>query len=403
MRRTSLACLAASLCTACLALASCSDDAPGAGAADAGDEPTAQRRPPLEPEPESDAGLEAGPPPVIVPSCVGSSMPLAVAGRRAYVDVKLPADGDAGDAGASVGSFVVDFGTTGSTIDLGAWDDAGAGPPPHPSSCSGDASAPGAFCQFASFDFFGDWGTVTLRTDSYATLFAAKRQAGIIATDFLSVRPFTLDYRNQRLFTSDSKTFCTQAQLLAAGFRPLPADGFYASDLSKLRPLSDVLDDPDGGTAGFTVPNVPTVPVAIAGVDALAQLDTGYEDRLVPHSININDALYAKITAKDPTILDRDTARDVFATTCVPGYSEPLRAYRLKAGATIDFVAEGGTVARSESTAEIYVKSRSDQTRPCGGISTWTAPAAQIGSSFYEDAQVIVFDPIGSRVWVPKN
>ena len=68
-------------------------------------------------------------------------------------------------------------------------------------------------------------------------------------------------------------------------------------------------------------------------------------------------------------------AKDLFATTCVPLYSEPLKAYRLKAGATIDFIAEGGAIARSAPTAHIYVKERSDTTRPCGGIGTWTLGA----------------------------
>lgn len=386
------------------ATASCTDDAPASAAPDAGDEATGQRPPPKDPEPDLDGGADATKPIVLVPSCVGDVRPLVVSGRRVYIDVVLPSDPDGGaDGGKTSGSWVVDYGTTGTTIDFGAWTENDAsGPPPYPTSCAGDASAPGAYCLFSSFDFFFDWGQVELRTDTHSTLVGAKRQAGIIGTDFLSVRAFTLDYTNQKMYSAPAASFCTETQLLAAGFLPLTSDGFFTSDVSKLRPLSDVLDDP-GGTAGFTVPNVPTVPIAIGGVEALAQLDTGYEDRLVPYSININEALYAKIVAKDPTILDRDTAKDLFATTCVPLYSEPLRAYRLKAGATIDFIAAGGTVARSEPTAQIYVKERSDTTRPCGGISTWTVPAAQVGSSFYADAQVMIFDPVASRVWVPKK
>jgi hypothetical protein len=406
MRRAFVLSLISSCAVAlAMTMSSCSDETPAASAPDGGDEANAQRPPPKDPEPDLDAGPDATRPPVIVPSCVGDVRPLVVSGRRVYIDVVLPSDADGGaDGGKTMGSWVVDYGTTGTTIDFGAWTENDAsGPPPYPTSCAGDASAPGAYCLFSSFDFFGDWGQVELRTDTHSTLVGAKRQAGILGTDFLSVRAFTLDYTGQKMYSATASTFCTETQLLGAGFAPLPSDGFFTSDLSKLRPLSDVLVDPDGGTAGFTVPNVPTVPIAIGGVDALAQLDTGYEDRLVPYSININEALYAKIVAKDPTILDRDTAKDLFATTCVPLYSEPLRAYRLKAGATIDFIAEGGSVARTEPTAHIYVKERSDTTRPCGGISTWTVPAAQVGSSFYADAQVMIFDPVASRVWVPKK
>lgn len=290
----------AGLCGASALLAaatsSCSDDPASSVAPDAGDEANVQRPPPKEEELPVDGGADANKPPVIVPSCVGDVRPLVVSGRRVYIDVVVPSDPD---GGKTTGSWVVDYGTTGTTIDFGAWTESDAsGPPPYPTSCAGDASAPGAYCLFSSFDFFGDWGQVELRTDTHSTLVGQKRQAGIIGTDFLSVRAFTLDYTNQKMYSAPASTFCTEAQLLGAGFRPLPSDGFFTTDLSKLRPLSDVLDDPDGGTAGFTVPNVPTVPIAIAGVDALAQLDTGYEDRLVPYSININEALYAKIVAK---------------------------------------------------------------------------------------------------------
>lgn len=384
-----------------IATTSCSEDSSANAATDGGGEANVQRPPPKDPDADLDGGADATKPLVIVPSCVGDVRPLVVSGRRLYIEMGLPSDPD---GGKTSGSWVVDYGTTGTTIDFGAWTENDAsGPPPYPTGCAGDASAPGAYCFFSSFDFFFDWGKVELRTDTHSSLVGTKRQAGILGTDFLSVRAFTLDYTAQKMYSSPASTFCTETQLLAAGFLPLPSDGFFTSDLSKLRPLSDVLDDPGGGTAGFTVPNVPTVPIAIGGVDALAQLDTGYEDRLVPYSININEALYAKIVAKAPTILDRDTSRDLFATTCVPLYSEPLRAYRLKAGATFDFIAQGGVVARSEPTAHIYVKERSDTTRPCGGISTWTVPAAQVGSSFYADAQVMIFDPVASRVWVPKK
>ena len=36
----------------------------------------------------------------------------------------------------------------------------------------------------------------------------------------------------------------------------------------------------------------------------------------------------------------------------------------------------------------------------CGGIGTWTTPAAQIGASFFADVGVLVFDPFSSRVWI---
>lgn len=376
--------------------------------------------------PASDATEDAPvvkPPPPTIPGCVGTAIPLKVAGERAYVDVHIGpkasvvdagedamdawTDGDADaeplDTGpiGSNGEFVVDFGTTFSTIDFGGFDT-----PPAPTYCNGDAAAPGADCTFQGFDFFGDWGQVWLRTADYSGIQALKRQAGILATDFLALNPFTMDYTRGQIWRSDPATFCTDAQLLGAGFMPLPSDGFYATDLSKLRPLSDVIIGGDASISNFTVPNVPTVPIQIAGVSALAQLDTGYDDRLIRHSINVNEALFKIIEEEQKgkqRKLERDELADVFLTTCVPGYNEKVLAYRLAEGETFDFIASGGSVARRETTIALFVKEKSDVTAKCGGISTWTVPAAQIGASFYVDAQALIFDPKSSRVWIPKK
>jgi len=381
-----------------LAVASCSDKDQASGAPDAADEPArVDHRDVAVVLPDEDAGPDqAAPPPPVVPACVGSAIPLNVAGERAYVSIELAGELD---AAPSRGDWVVDLGSTGSTIDFGAFGDAG----PTPSICYGDAASPGADCVFHHFDYFGEWGNVTLRTGDYRALATLTRQAGILGTDFLALHPTTLDYTRKKIYRADPKTFCTDAQLLGAGYTPLASQGFYTTDLSKLRPLSDVLDDPDGGTAGFVVPNVPTVPVSVAGKSALAQLDTGYDDRLVRHSINVNQALFDLIETQGPDVLTRDIFADVYLTTCIPGYSEQVLAYRLGEGRTVDFIAEGGSVARRETTAVVYLKKRSAKTLPCGGIGTWTVPAAQVGSSFFVDAQAVVFDPASSRVWVPKN
>ena len=387
-----------------LATASCGEKEEAAPPAEAGDEYVIL--------PKRDAGGTASdaavdipfvkPPPPTIPGCVGTALPLEVAGERAYVSIRIGAN-DAGDAEAGApgvsGNFVVDFGTTGSTIDYGAFSaDAG----PVPASYAGDGGL-GADHTFQGFDFFGDWGFVTLRRSDYSTIASLTRQAGILGTDFLALHPYTLDYTRGQIWRSDPKTFCTDPQLLGAGFSPLPSEGFYTTDLSKLRPLSDVLNSPDGGTAGFTVPNVPTVPITVAGVSALAQLDTGYDDRLIRHSINVNQALFTLLSQKGPEKLVRDELADVYLTTCIPGFSEKVLAYRLADGQEVDFIASGGSVARREPAVAIFVKEQTAETEKCGGIGTWTVPAAQVGSSFFVDAQAMVFDPASSRVWVPKN
>jgi hypothetical protein len=308
--------------------------------------------------------------PPTIPACVGRSMPMQLSGERNYVNVRLGYD-----ASAVVGGFLLDFGANGSTVDFGGFSPIG----PTPASCSGDAGAPGAPCAFAGFDFFRDWGSVNLVTADYSFLVNPPRQAGIIGTAFLSVYPFTLDYVGQKLWRSEPRAFCSDAQLLAAGFAPLPSGGFYTHTFSSLRPLSDVIaGDPDA-TAGFTVPNVPTVPVSISGVSALAKLDTGYDDRIIRHPINVNQPLLDAILAKDSAMIVRDPTKDLYLTTCVPGFSQKAEAYRFIAPRNVEFLAEGGSVARSDSTPISFLKHEEGSSASCGGIETWTVPAAQLG------------------------
>lgn len=355
------------------------------------------RRPPaaLEAAAEEDGGVESGvrPPPTL-PGCIGQSVPLLASGERAYVGIDLGADG-----GPIVGNFLVDFGANGSTIDFGGF----VPDKPMPTGCLGDAATPGAICSFANFDFFGPWGTVSLVTANYSFLFNSIRQAGIIGTDFLSVHAFTLDFHGKRLWKAEAKSFCTDAQMLASGFSPLPSSGFYTNDSKTLRPLSEVISDADADISRFTVPNVPTVPIAIAGVSALAQLDTGYDDRLYRHSININEALRDRLLTAVPGRLTRRPALDLYLTTCVGGLSQRGEAYELADDTPVDFLAEGGGIGRHDVGTMLYVKDRLPEAERCGGVETWTVPAAQMGASFLVDALAVVFDPARSRVWLPKD
>ncbi|HUK64836.1 MAG TPA: hypothetical protein VLV15_15960, partial [Dongiaceae bacterium] len=151
----------------------------------------------------------------------------------------------------------------------------------------------------------------------------------------------------------------------------------------------------------YSVPDVPTVPVRLAGIDALAQLDTGFNDTVHAHSININQALVTAVLNANSSALVRDSSLDLTLSTCV-GVSEPVEGYRLGAGTTFDFVTPDGGVARAEHDALIFAKNTPMAAKVCGGIGTWTVPAAQVAGSFYVDDQVIVFDAISSRVWVPR-
>ena len=318
-------------------------------------------------------------------ACLGPSMPLTLSGQMPYLSVPV---------GSQAGEFVLDFGSNFSSIDLSAF------APPGPSTSGCDASELGALCTVAGFAFFGPPASVELTTESYADVSGTVRQAGIVATDLLSQDVITLAYGKSLVFASPSTGFCSDTALRAAGFAPLSAAGFYVNDVSKLEALSLV---DTSGPANDTVPNIPTVPVSVAGTTALAQLDTGFDDDVTPFSVDINQAFYAAIAAAAPSALVRDTSLDTTLTTCVDGVSQPVTGYRLAPSTTFDFLTDGGAVARSYASTAIFLKATPAAARVCGGIGTWTVPAAQVAASYFNEMQTLLFDPYSSRVWIPQQ
>jgi hypothetical protein len=328
-----------------------------------------------------DGGSDAGSMPGQLPACAGTQrLPLRLQGKLVYVNATL---GTAPNTGS--GPFLVDFATTASAVDLSRL----SAPGPAYSGCQPDA---GNFspCTFTDLDFFGSWGQVVMNPEQFSG-----SQAGIIGTDFLSVHPFSIDYVSLELVQGPSP-FCSDAELEAAGFVALSSQGFYAKQLSALRLLTDV--DPSAPVQDH-VPNVPTVPVRIAGVTALAQLDTGFDDNIVPSSVNVNQAFIGELI--DGGAVQRDSAHDLSLSTCV-GVSEPVQAYRLAPGVSFDFVGVDGGTARAEATAVLFAKNTPPAARVCGGIGTWSVPAAQVAASFYVVAGHMVFDPVASQVWIPR-
>ena len=326
-------------------------------------------------------------PTVPILDCLGESLPLKLSHGLPYATAKL------GDPAAS-GEFLLDLATTGSSVDLAAF------APPVPAASGCDPTALGQLCQFASFDFFGQWGGVSLVTASYPSVTGSVKQAGIIGTDFWSVATFSLDYAHGLVHHAKTDAeLCTPSALDAAGLAPLSSAGFFSNDLTTLKPLSSVIAS---AASGFSVPNVPTVPLRISGVTALAQLDTGFDDSVTPFSVNVNQPFLDAVDAAAPGTLVRNTAKDLSLTTCT-GVNEAVLAYDLTSGVAVELIDESGAVARGYSMATVFVKHPSAATAVCGGIGTWTAPAAQIGAAFFADAGTVVFDPFASRVWWPRT
>ncbi|MBX3217945.1 MAG: hypothetical protein KF850_38420 [Labilithrix sp.] len=318
--------------------------------------------------------------------CLGDEAPIALAGGLPYVTVTI------GEAPAYDAPFLLDYGTNSSTIDLTKFT------PPGPAVTGCDPTLLGQLCGFSRFDFFGPWGVVSLYTDAHGT-HGGVAQAGILGTDFTSKVAVSLDYARAKVRRADRATFCTPADFAAAGMAPLSAAGFFTNDVAKLRPLSDVIA---GSAPSITVANVPTIPLRIAGVTAHAQLDTGFDDALVPFSVNVNEAFLSAVTAAAPSALVRAADKDLSLTTCA-GVSEPVEAYALASGAGVELVGEDGGAVRTFPGATLFVKRTPEAARRCGGIGTWTVPAAQVAASFYVALGLVAFDPFGSRVWVGRE
>jgi hypothetical protein len=309
---------------------------------------------------------------------------MTIAGQEPYVDLH---------AGAVDGYFVLDFGSTFSSIDPTAF----ASPGISTSGC--DPTQWGSQCTVSGFEFFSSSpGSVSLTIEDYSSITGFPRQAGIIGTDFMTEKAITLDYKDGLVFASDSSGFCKDSALTDAGFALLTTAGYYENDTTLLDPASDT----DSSAQSGNVPNVPTVHVSIGGSIANAQLDTGYDDAITPYSININEAFFNAIMSASPAPLVRDTSLDTSLSTCT-GVSEEVTGYRVASGGSLDFLAVDGSVARSYTSPAIFVKHNPASASSCGGIGTWTTPGAQVAASYFNDMGTMIFDPFYARVWVPRS
>lgn len=320
------------------------------------------------------------------PACLGERLSGRLVKGLPYATLAVGRPDD-----ARSGAFLLDWGTTRSTIDLLAF--APSAPPA--SGC--DPTYLGERCTFEGFSFFGPWGPVTFTTadhrgDGNEGSAEGVRQAGILGTDFFATAVYAIDFRSGDVFRASAGAACDASTLDAKGYSAHTSAGFFAHDFGALRPLTDVVPDAD---PSFTVPNVPTVPLRVGSVSAHTQLDTGFADSRVPHSVNVNEAFFEALSAAHPDALIRAAELDLALTTCV-GLAEPVEAYRLARGFAAELVAARGSSRRAED-AVLYVKRTPESARVCGGIGTWQVPAAQIGASFFAGATV-VFDPFRGEV-----
>ena len=310
--------------------------------------------------------------------CLGERRPLVISRDLPFMEVSV-------GTSASRGLFLLDLATTLSVIDMAAFD-----PAPIATGCNPDLLFED--CGFSDFEFFGSWGPVTLVTQNLAGL-GGVREAGIVGTDFMSQMILTFDYANEEV--ARAQTLCSDAELEGAGYTPISTAGFYSNSFSNLRPLQDVVSS---ASPGITVPNVPTVPARIGDTQMNVQLDTGFDDSLVPRSINVNEAFFTRLQAAIPGALTRDAGNDVALSTCA-GVAESVEAWRVSEPLRFDTLA-GAPIELDDVV--LFVKRTPAAAQRCGGIGTWDAPAGQLAASLHAALRELIVDPYTSRVWVRR-
>jgi hypothetical protein len=180
-------------------------------------------------------------------------------------------------------------------------------------------------------------------------------QAGLIGTELLLQHVLTLDYANGLIHRASPQRFCDEATLRRAGFQPLSSRGYFGRDPARLT-------CPAAPRRGGC-PNIPTIPLRIGPVQAVAQVDTGYADTAHPPSLNINRALFDQLK-RAGVALRAEPSADLQLSSCVRGESEQVRAFRLPQGAAVELVGSEG----------------------------------QLGASFVNDGTLVV-DPLAQRLW----
>lgn len=297
--------------------------------------------------------------------CFGEKRELRTSSTMPYTKVKV---------GTYEGYFLLDFGTTGSTIDTNNFIN---GKPKPSLSSTG---------KFDDFNFFGSWGTVFLNIQNHSQISGLThfKQAGIIGTDFLSLNIFTLDYSKHQLYRSNPAEFCADTVLIRMGFKAASTAGYYSNDLKKLN--------------NNCTPNIPTVPVKIGTVNAVAQIDPGFDDALYRHSVNINQAFFNALTEAGINLIPNPAA-NLLLSTCINNVSEPVTAYKLPKGVSFSVTGIKGNPVLVSSDVHIFLKQTPAAAKNCGGIGTWQIPAAQMAASFLYDCKKVIFDPFKSRVW----
>jgi hypothetical protein len=196
-------------------------------------------------------------------------------------------------------------------------------------------------------------------------------QLGVIGTDFLSL--LTVQITESAVFLGEQP--CQPTTMRAHGFVLISQERFFSSDPSAI---------------DSRLPNVPIVFLRLGGARVWAQIDTGYDDEIYSHSVDINHALYERLI-KDGMRLRQ--VSEITVSTCEGRETRPV--YSLMDNSLVVETDQAQPIVRTENFYLIL-----KQANGCGGIGAMYEPAAQLGASFLRLFRAIVFDPKSKAVWL---
>ena len=283
------------------------------------------------------------------PLCDGRRYEMSAVPNGASPYIGLRADGISGQ-------FLMDYGATRSSLSESAF-------------AASDGSVRNAALSLPSFK----GGNFDLRHYDFP-LQTTEGQLGVIGTDFLSL--LSVQFTGSAIFLGAQP--CQPNALRAHRLIPIAQNGFFSSYPSMI----------DGGH-----PNVPVLFLRLGEVHTWAQIDTGYDDTVYTHSVDINEALYKRLVDNG---IKLERLAGISVSTCEG--RESRNVYTVKGRSLVIETDQAKPIKRTE-TFHLILKSADG----CGGIGAMTTPAAQLGASFLQLFGTVVFDPRSGIVWLDGN
>lgn len=201
----------------------------------------------------------------------------------------------------------------------------------------------------------------------------ADGQLGLVGTDFLAQMSATLTYEPRGGSVRLAAKPCDGPRLAADGFVPVRQRGHFSADPKRVS----------------APPNIPVLFVRLGPITVPAQIDSGYEDTLWPHAIDINEALYRSLVDAGVQLTAVGSGG---VATCAGRETRQV----LRAEAPLVIVSDDGAVIRKIPDHNLFRKTPN----ACGGIASMDTPAAQLGASFLRTLGTVVIDGKSETVWV---